>query len=157
MPEMTTKTILRTLVIVGLSSTVALAAQQRGILGKPAPSLGVSYWINLPKGKKTLDVLGHRGKIVYLYCFQSWCPACNSHGFPLLKDVAKHYEGKDDVVFLAVQTVFEGFLTNTAARAKAVAVGKFKLDIPIGHDAGPDGKRSVVLKRTGPAVPLGSR
>ena len=50
-------------------------------------------------------------------------------------------------MFLAVQTVFEGFRTNTAAWAKAVAVGKFKLDIPIGHDAGPDGKRSVVLKR----------
>ncbi len=37
-----------------------------------APSWGDTQWINLPKGKKSLDVEDYRGKIVYLYFFQKW-------------------------------------------------------------------------------------
>ncbi len=37
-----------------------------------APSWGDTQWINLPKGKKSLDVDDYKGKIVYLYFFQKW-------------------------------------------------------------------------------------
>ena len=49
-----------------------------GILGQPAPSLGVDSWINLPRGKKSIDLPDLRGKVVVLYCFQAWCPSGNA-------------------------------------------------------------------------------
>ncbi len=48
--------------------------------------------------------------------------------------------------FVTLQTVFEGFETNNADAAKAVA-DKFELKIPVGHDPGTSGKRSNVLER----------
>lgn len=49
-------------------------AQERtlGILNQPAPSLEVTDWINLPPGKTTLRLEDLKGKVVYLYCFQTW-------------------------------------------------------------------------------------
>ena len=49
-------------------------AQQRtlGILNQKAPPLGVSEWFFLPEGKTTFDIADVKGKVVYLYCFQSW-------------------------------------------------------------------------------------
>ena len=32
-----------------------------------------------------------RGKVVYLYFFQSWCPGCHRHGFPTLQAMSKHF------------------------------------------------------------------
>ena len=43
-----------------------------GIVGKQAPSWSVSKWFNLPKGTESLDVKDYRGKVVYLFFFQSW-------------------------------------------------------------------------------------
>lgn len=128
-------------------ATQTVAQRTPGILGQAAPELGVESWINLPAGKKTIRLADYRGKVVYLYCFQSWCPGCHSHGFPLLSKMVSHYQGQDDVVFLAVQTVFEGFSTNTRKAANQVATKKFGLNIPIGHDVGPDGRRSIVMRR----------
>ncbi len=50
------------------------------------------------------------------------------------------------MVFLAVQTVFEGFGSNTAAKAKA-ACDDHDLPIPVGQDAGPSGAGSVTMRR----------
>ena len=50
------------------------------------------------------------------------------------------------MAFVAVQTVFEGFETNTAKAAKETG-DEFGLTIPVGHDDGPDSKRSYLMKR----------
>ncbi len=48
-----------------------LAAQ--GIAGKKIPHLEVDQWVSLPKGVKKGPTLKElEGKVVYLYCFQSW-------------------------------------------------------------------------------------
>lgn len=102
------------------------------VLGQPAPDWGVTEWTNLPEGTKKLDVDDFTGKVVVLFCFQSWCPGCHSRGFPTLQALVKRYAGDDNVAFVAVQTVFEGFAQNTAERAWAMAK-RYKLDIPFGH------------------------
>jgi hypothetical protein len=45
----------------------------------------------------------------------------------------------DKVVFLAIQTIFEGHEANTYEKI-AETQKKYDLNIPIGHDAGDDGK-----------------
>ena len=117
----------------------------RGIEGEPAPSWGVREWINLPEGAETLDVEDYRGKVLYLFGFQSWCPGCHARGLPTLQKLVKRYEGIDDVAFVAVQTVFEGYSSNTAERAWETA-RQYELEIPVGHD-GTAGNRSVLMKR----------
>jgi len=128
-----------------LSSSFLAAAQERGIQGRKAPSWGVEQWINLPENKDTLDIDDYRGKVLYLYCFQSWCPGCHKHGFPTLKEMIGRFEDDEDVAFVAVQTVFEGFHTNTFERAKEVAE-RYELEIPVGH-SGEDGQRSELMTR----------
>lgn len=117
----------------------------RGILNQKAPSFGVIQWRHLPKGKTTIDIDDFKGKVLYLYGFQSWCPGCISHGFPTLQKLTKRFEGVDDVAFVAVQAVFEGFSTNTPDAAWRTAK-RFGLSIPVGHD-GSNGKRSVLMGR----------
>jgi len=110
------------------------ALQQRytGILNQKAPSLGVRQWHQLPEGKKTIDIDDFKGKVVYLFCFQAWCPGCHSHGFPTLKKVMQHFGNDPGVVFVAVQTTFEGYSANGFRQAKDVAK-KYELDIPVGQ------------------------
>lgn len=122
------------------------AAQRRGIVGQPAPNLAVSQWHNLPNGTSAVEISKLRGKVVYLFFFQSWCPGCHSHGFPTLKAMQKHFAANNDVSFLAVQTVFEGFFTNTTGKAKSTA-DDFGLTIPVGHDAGDGDSGSVTMRR----------
>lgn len=88
---------------------------QAEMLGKPAPELKVDQWVNLPKDLKAGPTLreGWKGKVVYLYFFQSWCPGCHSSGFPTLQALKEEFGENEEVEFAAVQTVFEGFLTNT--------------------------------------------
>ena len=61
-----------------------------------------------------------------------------------MKELVSHYKEDDAVVFLAVQTVFEGFEANTFERGKRV-MEKFGLEIPMGQD-GEAGKRSRILR-----------
>ena len=49
-------------------------------------------------------------------------------------------------MFLAVQTVFEGFDVNTPEAAKESA-DKFGLEIPVGHDSGPARDGSYLMRR----------
>lgn len=120
-----------------LTATLCAQEPEPGILGKPAPRWIVDQWHNLPQGKKSLDVADFRGKVVYLYHFQSWCPGCHRHGFPTLTKLIEHYKKNDDVVFVAVQTAFEGHSANTPAKAVATAK-RYKLTIPIGHSGSAD-------------------
>jgi len=115
-----------------------------GVLDAPAPAWKADTWFNLPKGQDSLDVADYRGKVVYLYGFQSWCPGCHSQGFPTLQKLIEKFGKADDVAFVAVQTTFEGFSTNTAAKAKATGE-RYSLAIPIGH-SGSEGKRSALMQ-----------
>ena len=45
--------------------------------------------------------------------FQSWCPGCHSRGLPDLKKMVDALKEKDNISFLAIQTVFEGHKSNT--------------------------------------------
>jgi len=133
-------TTITVLLISGLAT-----AQQRGISGREAPSWGVEQWFNLPSDQSALDIDDFDGQVVYLYCFQSWCPGCHSRGFPTLKRVMKRYQNADDVSFVAVQTAFEGFSTNTLQAAKQTAE-RYDLDIPVGHSGSPE-RRSTLMRR----------
>ena len=105
-----------------LAGGQAMAKPTGGILGQDAPEWKVEEWISLPTGMKAGPKLGDlKGKTVYLYCFQSWCPGCHSSGFPTLKEVSDHFKGDDEVAFVVMQTVFEGFSANTPEKARAVA------------------------------------
>ena len=125
------------------------AGRELGILNQKAPSWNVDQWLGLPDGEKTLDVADFKGKVLYLYCFQSWCPGCHSHGFPTLQKAIEHFKGDKEVAFVAVQTVFEGFSSNTLKRAGETAE-RYHLDIPIGH-SGSEGRFSALMRnyRTG--------
>jgi thiol-disulfide isomerase/thioredoxin len=133
----------------GAGAEIAAQRAAPGILNRAAPSWGVKKWLNLPDGARSLDISDFKGKVLYLYCFQSWCPGCHSHGFPTLQKMIKHYQGNDDVAFVAVQTVFEGFASNTFEDARRTAK-RYHLDIPIGQ-SGENGKRSPLMRayRTG--------
>ena len=117
-----------------------------GIQGKKAPEIKVDQWVSLPKGSKAPTPESLKGKVIYLYCFQSWCPGCHSSGFPTLQKVSQHFRGDDDVQCITVQTVFEGFHTNTPQKALAMA-NKYKLTgIPVGH-SGSKGKESSIMAK----------
>lgn len=77
------------------------------------------------------------GKFKVLYCFQSWCPGCHSKGLPDLKKMVAALENKEDIYFIAVQTVFEGFESNTYDKIGDIQK-EYGLKIPFGHDAGND-------------------
>ena len=115
-----------------------------GILGQPAPSWRGVQWVQ-HTATDTLDIADLSGKVVYLYFFQSWCPGYHSHGFPTLQLLIEAFQDDPEVAFVAVQTTFEGYTTNTPERAKETAE-RYKLNIPIGHDGDPH-TGSVLMRR----------
>src|SRR5690606_27149039 len=67
-----------------------------------------------------------------------------SHGFPALKEMVDALSGNDKVVFLAIQTVFEGHDENTFDKL-AITQKQYGLQIPFGHDVG-DGTTNPISK-----------
>lgn len=126
---------------------VSTEAQRLGIRDRSAPSWEGVEWLNLPDDVESLDVADLHGKVVYLFFFQSWCPGCHSHGFPTMAAVHDHYREETDVVFVAVQTVFEGFGTNTSFRAVDSLEEHGLSAIPVAHDAGAEEAGSVLMRR----------
>jgi len=108
-----------------------------GVLDLKAPAWRVDQWNNLPGAARSINVDDYRGKVVYLYGFQSWCPGCHKYGFPTLKELTQRFAGQDDVVFVAVQTTFEGFDVNGPEKALET-VRQYELDIPVGHSGSRD-------------------
>ena len=106
-----------------------------GILGQQAPQWDVSQWHQLPNGKDDLNIDDYRGKVLYLYFFQSWCPGCHSVGFPNLKKLHDKYKDDPGVAFVVIQSTFEGHRINTADKLKPTAA-KYDLPIPFGQSAG---------------------
>jgi len=111
-----------------------------------APEFNVNQWIDA-NGNKTeaIKLSDFKGQFKIVYCFQSWCPGCHSKGLPDLKKMVEALKGNENIVFLAIQTVFEGFEENTFK--KIVETQKrYELKIPFAHDAGEDGKsRSSIM------------
>ncbi len=68
-------------------------------------------------------------------------------GFPTLKKLTKAFKGNDQVVFFAVQTVFEGYRTNTANKLRANQL-KYGLEIPMAHAPGkPETREPPIVMR----------
>jgi thiol-disulfide isomerase/thioredoxin len=131
---------------VGLSPLAMIGAAQaepvpqpkptRGIQGLVAPELDVSHWID-GDGNPTsaFSVAEHRGKWVYLKCFQEWCPACHSVGFPNLQKLKAAFPDDSKIVAAVIQTTFEGHAINNAEALRKNQL-RYDLDLPFGHDPG---------------------
>ena len=117
-------------------SPSGFAQETRGIKGFAAPELEVPHWID-GKGnpQKPFSVAAHKGKWVYVKCFQDWCPACHSSGFPNLQKLVKAFPDTDVVVPAVIQTTFEGFSTNTESALRKNQL-RYDLAVPFGHDPG---------------------
>ena len=112
---------------------------KRGIVGQQAPKWETSKWIGLPTGKKSFDINDVKGKVTYLYFFQSWCPGCHQRGFPTLKALEEKFrDKKEDVQFVAIQTTFEGHRTNTPDKLEVMSK-RYNLKIPFGQSKGNSG------------------
>ena len=109
--------------------------EQYGIKGLNAPAWNIPFWIDEKGRKAHFKLDDFRGKVIYLYCFQSWCPGCHSVGFPTLQALYQYYKADENMAFVAVQSVFEGFEINTSDKLRDVQQ-KFALPIPFGHDDG---------------------
>lgn len=108
-----------------------------GIEGYQAPELSNAIeWVD-GSGNSTepVQLNNYQGKFKVIYGFQAWCPGCHSSGLPALQKMVKALEGNDNVVFFAIQTVFEGFHANTKEQLVETQK-KYNLPIPFGHDIG---------------------
>jgi peroxiredoxin len=56
-------------------------------------------------------------------------------GFPTLKKLTEKFNEIDDVLFVGIQTVFEGYSTNTKDKLRKNQL-KYDLKIPMAHAAG---------------------
>ena len=122
--------------------------QEHGIVGKKAPDLGLTQWVDASgQASDPISLASLKGKIVILEFWQSWCPGCHSHGLPTLKLIKQAFESEPRVAMLGIQTVFEGHHVNTFD--KLVAIQKrHQLDIPMAHDPGTEatGGRSTLMQ-----------
>ncbi|WP_437397276.1 peroxiredoxin family protein [Flagellimonas lutimaris] len=111
-----------------------------------APEFYVKDWIDANGSKiEPIRLSDFEGKFKIVYCFQSWCPGCHSKGLPDLQKMVNALQGNNNVVFLAVQTVFEGYHENTYDKMMETQK-QYALKIPFAHDAGNDGKsRSNIM------------
>ena len=131
-------------VIVCLGQLGAAYGTPHPLVGSKAPELKIDDWYFLGSGQKAPRLKDYKNKVVYLYCYQSWCPGCHKYGFPALKKISEEFKDNDEIVFLVIQTVFEGFGTNTAKKIEQTRK-QYKLEIPFAHDDG-DGKGSVLMR-----------
>jgi hypothetical protein len=135
--------------VVGLAlpGTAFAQSTRYGIQGKMAPALQVGEWIDAGRNPSSFSLAAAKGRWVLLKCFQSWCPGCHSHGFPTMKKVLDALGDDDRLAIADIQTVFEGFGTNTRDQVREIQL-RYKLTVPIGHDAGnPDGDHHPHIMR----------
>lgn len=107
----------------------------RGIEGQAAPELTLDYWIDGNGKPSNFSVHESRGKWVFLKCFQNWCPGCHSSGFPTLKAFSDEFYGHPKVAIAAIQTVFEGYHSNTQDAVRELQL-RYELPVTMGHDPG---------------------
>jgi len=109
--------------------------EKYGIRGYIAPEIVTDYWIDANGEPTTFSVTEQRGKWLFLKFFQNWCPGCHKSGFPTLKKFADEFHNNPNVAIAAVQTVFEGFSSNTQDAVRKLQL-QYELPIIMGHDAG---------------------
>ena len=118
------------------TGSIVMAYDQYGIRGETAPELELKRWIDGDGNDRApLRLSDLRGKVIYMYFFQAWCPGCQSHGFPTIKALTERFGANPEVVFIAVQTVFEGFHFNTRDKLRD-SQRKYAIRVPMAHDAG---------------------
>jgi thiol-disulfide isomerase/thioredoxin len=122
----------RALLISGLGLPL-IAHAQSGIAGQTAPEPRAEFWIDRDGRPTQFKLADQRGKWVHLKFWQSWCPGCHAHGFPALSKLADAFANEPRVVNVALQTVFEGFGSNTADKVRQTQL-RYKLPIVFGHD-----------------------
>ncbi|MEZ5047189.1 MAG: redoxin family protein [Chitinophagaceae bacterium] len=107
-----------------------------GIEGLKAPEWNIPIWVD-KNGQKTnpIKLSDFNGKFKVIYCFQSWCPGCHSIGLPSLQKMTTALQDNDKIIFLAIQTVFEGKSSNTFEKLLETQ-NKYNLKIPFGQDNG---------------------
>jgi len=128
------RTLLSVISILLFANNLA-SAQNGGIAGQAAPKWKVEKWYQLPEGKKSLSPADYKGKVLYLYFFQSWCPGCHKTGFPTLVKVKEKFANNPNVEFVVIQTAFEGHTINKASKLSETAK-RYGLDIPFGQSTG---------------------
>ncbi len=112
------------------------SSKHLGIIGKQAPELDEFKWVDaMGKERDVIRLEKLKGKFIVIYCFQAWCPGCHSRGLPALKKLTTAFGDREDIVFLAIQTVFEGHHANTYKRMVEIQK-QYDINIPFGHDAG---------------------
>ncbi len=109
--------------------------EKYGIRNYYAPEIELDYWIDANGKPSSFSVLEQKGKWVFLKFFQNWCPGCHKSGFPTLKKFSDEFHEHPDVAIAAVQTVFEGFSSNTQAAVRELQL-RYELPITMGHDVG---------------------
>ncbi len=122
----------RVLLLSGLGLPLITQAEP-GIVGKPAPEPRAEFWIDAHGRPTRFSLAEQHGKWVHLKFWQSWCPGCHAHGFPALAKLAAAFADEPRVVNVALQTVFEGFGSNTADKVRQTQL-RYKLPIVFGHD-----------------------
>ncbi len=140
----------------GTLSAKALAQSEErpppGIEGHMAPELDVGYWIDANGEPGSFSMADAKGKWVFLKCFQNWCPGCHKSGFPTLKKFSDRFHDHPDVAIAGIQTVFEGYSTNTQDAVRELQL-RYELPITMGHDPGNPEKKeyssTMVNYRTG--------
>lgn len=134
------------------SSVLAQSQHSYGILGATAPELDVDYWIDGDGEKASFSIAESNGKWVLLKCFQNWCPGCHSSGFPTLQAFSKEFYGHPKVAIAGIQTVFEGFSSNSQDAVRELQL-RYELPIVMGHNPGdPEGNHrptTMIDYRTG--------
>lgn len=120
-----------------LLPATAFAAKKHdyGIVGRVAPELEISDWINGDGKATSFKLAEHQGKFVFMEFWQSWCPGCHAHGFPTLKKISDAFKDNEYFTAIAIQTTFEGHTVNTSDKMREIQK-RYDLDIIFGHDAG---------------------
>lgn len=149
--QLLTKTAACVAIGAGLTSNTASAQTSGGIRwgieGHEAPEIALDYWIDADGKPGHFSVLESRGKWVFLKCFQDWCPGCHRSGFPTLQAFSKRFHDHPKVAIAAIQTVFEGYQSNTVEDVRKLQL-KYELPITMGHDPGdPENEKRPVTMR----------
>lgn len=119
------------------SSTAEVEPQleKYGIRHFNAPEILLDYWIDADGKPTEFSVVEQQGKWLFMKFFQNWCPGCHKSGFPTLQKFVKAFHDHPQVTAIAVQTVFEGFETNSQSAVRELQL-RYDLPITMGHDAG---------------------
>ncbi len=107
-----------------------------GIVGQTAPELDLNNWIGTDGAPlDPVRLADLKGKVVCMLFWQSWCPGCKQVALPALARIYERFSGDERIALLAVQTVFEGFESNTEDKVLETQ-RHHNLKLPMAHDPG---------------------